>query len=141
VLLTPRWVAVHAGVLILVAAFLALGRWQAGRAADGNLLSYGYAFQWPAFAVFVVWVWVVEMRKALRTGPPVETSLDPGETGVVDVQPTRTRPRPTRSSAAYDDSDDPQLAAYNHYLAWLNAHPHASPADYPGPSASKELSS
>ena len=31
-----------------------------------------------------------------------------------------------------DDSDDPQLAAYNRYLAWLNANPHANPADYPG---------
>jgi DNA-binding transcriptional regulator of glucitol operon len=133
--LTPRWVAVHAGVLVLVAAFLALGWWQAGRAAAGNLLSYGYAFQWPAFAAFVVWVWVVEMRKALRAGPPAQTPLEPGEASVVVAQPTRRRPRPTRSDAAYDDSDDPKLAAYNHYLAWLNEHPHASPAAYPGPPA------
>jgi DNA-binding transcriptional regulator of glucitol operon len=140
-LFTARWVAVHVGVLVLVAAFLALGWWQAGRAAAGNLLSYGYAFQWPAFAAFVVWVWIVEMRKALRATPATETPDDLGQESVVDDKPTRARSRSTRSSAAYDDSDDPQLAAYNHYLAWLNAHPHAAPADYPGPPASKELSS
>ena len=42
-----------------------------------------------------------------------------------------SRPR-ARNEAAYDDSDDHELAAYNHYLAWLNAHPQASLADYPG---------
>jgi hypothetical protein len=31
---------------------------------------------------------------------------------------------------AYDDSDDPGLAAYNRYLAWRAAHPEARLADY-----------
>jgi DNA-binding transcriptional regulator of glucitol operon len=136
---------VHASVLVLVAAFLALGRWQFGRAADGNLLSYGYAIQWPAFAVFAVWVWIAEMRKALRSS--AASNVDLGLRVVDEDQTTTPSPRSTaekrrpRSQAAYDDSDDPQLAAYNHYLSWLNAHPHATPADYPGPPASKELSS
>jgi len=29
-----------------------------------------------------------------------------------------------------DDADDPQLAAYNRYLAWLADNPDARPADY-----------
>jgi hypothetical protein len=33
-------------------------------------------------------------------------------------------------SPGYDDTDDEQLAAYNRYLAWLNANPGARPADY-----------
>jgi hypothetical protein len=37
-----------------------------------------------------------------------------------------------RNEAAYDDRDDPALAEYNHYLAWLNANPHKTPAEYPG---------
>jgi hypothetical protein len=149
VLLTPRWIAVHIGLVVLVAAFLALGWWQLGRAAAGNLLSYGYSIQWPAFAVFAVWVWIVEVRKALRT-PPADDRVDLG-TRVVDEDQTTTagprstgaveRPRRRRNEAAYDDSDDPALAAYNHYLAWLGAHPHASPTDYPGPPQSKELHS
>lgn len=147
-LLTPGWIAAHGLAIVFVVACLLLGRWQIGRAAEGNLLSYGYAIQWPAFAVFAVWVWVIEMRKALReTG---ESSTDAGSApdGVEAVadqtvrsQPPRSRPRRPRNEAAYDDSDDPALAAYNHYLAWLNANPHASPADYPGPPARKEFTS
>jgi hypothetical protein len=42
------------------------------------------------------------------------------------------RRQQARNEAAYDDSGDAELAAYNRYLAWLNANPHASPAEYPG---------
>jgi hypothetical protein len=31
-----------------------------------------------------------------------------------------------------DQVEDGELAAYNHYLAWLNANPDARPSDYPG---------
>jgi hypothetical protein len=40
--------------------------------------------------------------------------------------------RRARAEAAYDDRNDPELAAYNHYLGWLNANPHKAPAEYPG---------
>ncbi len=126
-LLTPGWLVAHLGLVVLVAAFLALARWQMGRAADGNLLSYGYALEWPAFAVFTIWVWVVEVRKALRQAPPVPTPSEQPPT-----QPVAAVRRRARVEAAYDDSADPQLAAYNHYLGWLNANPHLTPADYPG---------
>jgi hypothetical protein len=155
-LLTRGWLAAHVLALLFVAACLGLGWWQIGRAAAGNLLSYGYAIQWPAFAVFAVWVWIVEARKALRepeAASPVSDASGADATGAdatssdatgsdapaanasdARSQPAWSRRRP-RNEAAYDDSDDPALAAYNHYLAWLNANPHASPADYPGPPA------
>ena len=38
----------------------------------------------------------------------------------------------TRRPAVPTDDGDPELAAYNRYLAWLAAHPGAGPADYPG---------
>ena len=117
----------HLAVLVLVVGFLALGWWQVNRAAEGNLLSYGYAVEWPVFAAFVVVVWVVEMRKAVRADA---TSPDAEPTAVPQDIPAK--PKRARNEAAYDDSADPALAAYNHYLAWLNAHPYASPADYPG---------
>ena len=59
----------HAIVLVLVAAFLALGWWQLGRAKQGNALSLGYTFEWPFFAAFVIFMWVREMRITLH-GPP-----------------------------------------------------------------------
>ena len=126
----------HIGVAVLVTSFLLLGWWQVSRAADGNAVSFGYAIEWPAFAVFVIWVWIKEMRKAVR----------PREDGdaAVPVRPppaapaARTSRQPPGSGPAYDDTDDEQLAAYNHYLAWLNANPTASPAAYPGPARSEE---
>ena len=120
-LLTPRWLLVHTTTIVLVVVFLRLGWWQVNRAEAGNTLSYGYAFQWPAFAVFVVYVWFKEVRSALRDGSRPFT--------VPRVEKPAPQPH---EGPAYDDSDDEQLAAYNRYLAWLNAHPHASPRDYPG---------
>jgi len=122
---TPKWVLVHIAVVVLVVVFLRLGWWQVTRAADGNLLSFGYALQWPAFAVFVIFVWIKEIRGVVRrsAGPTPETP-----------EPAAL-PRPARTphtGPAYEDSGDEDLAAYNRYLAWLNAHPDASPREYPG---------
>jgi DNA-binding transcriptional regulator of glucitol operon len=139
---TPRWLLVHAAALILVVGFLLLGWWQVTRAASGNLISFGYAIEWPAFAAFVIYVWVKEVRQAVRGVAPASggqasggTHVEPATDGVADrgtdAPVPRRRPRP-RNEAAYDDSGDTELAAYNRYLAWLNAHPHASPSEYPG---------
>lgn len=146
-LVTPRWLLAHVGVVVAVVAFLALGWWQVRRAAEGNLLSYGYAVEWPVFAGFVIFVWVKEMRAALRRAPgDAVAGKEPGVGGESATSPVGSqlagsqpgasrsarRPRSVRTGAAYDDSDDPQLAAYNKYLAWLNANPQASPSDYRG---------
>jgi hypothetical protein len=139
---TPRWLLVHAAAVILVVGFLLLGWWQVTRAASGNLISFGYAIEWPAFAAFVIYVWVKEMRQAVRGVTPAsggqtiggthaEPPTDGAADGGTDAPVSRRRTRP-RNEAAYDDSGDTELAAYNRYLAWLNAHPHASPSEYPG---------
>jgi hypothetical protein len=144
---TPRWLLVHAAAVILVVGFLLLGWWQVTRAARGNVLSYGYAIEWPAFAAFVIYVWVKEMRQAVRgdvrtAGTPIGaqptgtrlggTQLGGTQTGGALETPVPVRRSRPRNEAGYDDSGDPELAAYNRYLAWLNAHPHASPSEYPG---------
>src|SRR5438046_2429964 len=110
----------HAIVVVLVAAFLALGWWQVTRAVGGNVLSYAYAVEWPVFAGFVIFVWVKEMRRAVED----ETAEPP--TVEVPRMPT-PRSTPARTGAAYDDSNDPELASYNRYLAWLAANPDNPP--------------
>jgi hypothetical protein len=121
-LLTPRWLLGHALVWTGVAAFLALGWWQAGRAAGGNMLSWAYTFEWPLFAIFLVYMWIREMRLALgRDDAAPAPSPDPQRR-----EPVITR----RPVAVAGDEGDPRLAEYNRYLAWLNEHPEAKPSDY-----------
>jgi len=121
--LTPRWLVRHAVMIVLVTAFLALGWWQVTRAIAGNALSYGYAFEWPLFAAFVIFVWIREVRSELRPPPEPDAAPPP-----VARQPFRTRRVPP--VPADDDDSDPALAAYNRYLAWLAANPDRRPSEY-----------
>jgi len=107
-LFTPKWLLGHALVWTMVAAFLGLGWWQAGRAAGGNTLSWAYTFEWPLFAVFLIVVWVREMRAVLR-GPSTPSR-----------RPQRRAPVITRREANLDDGDP----EYNSYLARLNEEEH-----------------
>jgi hypothetical protein len=132
-LLTPSWLAMHALMIILVAGMLGLAAWQLWRAAGGNMLSWGYTVQWPVFAGFVVFVWAREVRRTLRGEPavaPAPPEPTPPPAAATSAPPVITRR--TARSRVTDEADDPELAAYNRYLAWLNAHPHARAADYPG---------
>jgi DNA-binding transcriptional regulator of glucitol operon len=124
---TPAWIARHALAVVLVLAFLALGWWQFTRASGGNALSWGYTFEWPVFAGFVVFLWWREVQHE-RRGPeaPAEPEPEPVDGRVIVRRPVRV---PVAAGAA---EDDPALAAYNDYLSWLAAHPGAGPNDYPG---------
>ena len=124
VLWTPGWLLRHAVAITLITAFLALGWWQLGRAAAGNVLSYAYAVEWPVFAGFVAFVWYKEVRRA-RAARAAATPA-PDDPALPPVSSTR----PTGVGPAYDDTDDAELAAYNRYLAWLAANPRARPVDY-----------
>jgi hypothetical protein len=55
--LTPRCLALHATLLVLLPAFVWLTDWQYHRATGGNTLSWAYVFLWPAFAVYAVYTW------------------------------------------------------------------------------------
>lgn len=54
---TRRCVGLHLLTLVLVPTFLLLGRWQYHAAMAGNTLSWVYTFEWPAFAVYALYVW------------------------------------------------------------------------------------
>jgi hypothetical protein len=135
---TPAWLARHLVALIAVAVFLALGWWQFDRAAGGNSLSWGYTFEWPVFAGFVVFLWFREVQVARKppadepTAPVVAPAPAPEKLPGAPV----TVGRPVRVAVpAAPTEDDPELDAYNDYLAWLAAHPGARPGDYPGRSS------
>jgi len=96
----------HLTVLVVVSGCLALGWWQLHRALGGNDLSWAYAFEWPFFAAYGVYLWWKLVHE-----PPEATSAE-GRTAA-SVSPVSPAPEPTE--------EDEELAAYNRYLADLHA--------------------
>ena len=113
-LLAPQWLAWHALTLGVAVAFFRLGLWQWHRAvATGSPQNMGYALQWPVFALFAVGIWWRVCLDAVR--PPADAA--PAEPS---RRPAR-RPGPEPAPAVpVTDEEDPELAAYNRYLAKLN---------------------
>ncbi len=118
-LVTPKWLGWHLFTVLAVLGMLWLGNWQFHRAASGNALSWAYTFEWPIFAIFGVVFWAKTIRDELK--PPA----DPG-TADVELPPgvgagTGEGACPSgQDGRGADDADDPELAAYNAYLARLN---------------------
>jgi DNA-binding transcriptional regulator of glucitol operon len=109
---TPGWLGLHALALTLVTVFLLLGWWQLGRASGGNMRSWAYALEWPLFAIFAVAMWVKMIHDEL-TGKTADAAADGGSAAAGSYGRTGAR--------MDNDEDDPELAAYNRYLARLDA--------------------
>jgi len=128
-LITPRWLAWHAFAVFAAWGMLWLGDWQFHRAEGGNALSWAYTFEWPIFTIFGVIFWaktiIDEYRMpggsahssaastaAATSGLPVSGLAGPGE----------ELPDRAHTAVMLDEQadDDPELVAYNAYLAKLN---------------------
>ncbi len=133
-ILSPRWLALHVLAVVLVAVCLRLGWWQWDRAGEGNARSIGYALEWPGFAAFVVLVWGYLVRDALRTHrngeriagsardhrvPDLDHPRIDAEAELLPPDPALTAARAANDEAVQEQNDE--LAAYNDYLARLNA--------------------
>jgi hypothetical protein len=136
-LLSPRWLAWHAFIVVSAVGMLWLGDWQLHRAETGNALSWAYTFEWPVFAIFGVVFWgktifdewrqpggAAKQAEALRAaGQTADGDLAlPGTLLASNGLPGTGLPGTARAAAETDDeaADDPDLAAYNAYLARLN---------------------
>ena len=96
-----RALLLHATVMFVVAACLALGWWQLERALSGNSLSWVYTFEWPFFAAYAVYMW----WKLLHEQGDGRQTASGGR---------HTSKEPT-------EEEDEKLAEYNRYLADLHA--------------------
>ena len=115
-LIRPKWLAWHAFAVGAVAGMLWLGDWQLHRAESGNPLSWAYTFEWPIFAVMGVVFWLKTIRDEFHA--PGFTDAEAPE---VDLPAAAGALGQQRSAVlAVRDEDDPELAAYNAYLARLN---------------------
>jgi DNA-binding transcriptional regulator of glucitol operon len=105
-LLTPRWVLLHLLVAALFVGTFFAGYWQLSKAeAGGGAVNWSYALQWPLYGFMGLWFYVRMVRTELQRDPDAD---EPGSSVVL-----YQRPR-------IDTTGDPELAAYNAYLAELN---------------------
>src|SRR5215469_341413 len=130
-LLSPRWLAWHAFAVLAAWGMLWLGDWQFHRAIGGNPLSWAYTFEWPLFVIFGVVFWAKTIMDKWREqggsgAPRAEGSPDliAGD----DLGLPRAAHTAATSRADDDAADDPELAAYNAYLARLNRREEAGSA-------------
>jgi len=142
--LLRRLAIVGLSALSLAAACaLAYWQWERYSSAGGNLQNLGYVLQWPLFGLFPAFVfWRIRRlsrlgkraetdktddshharrrrvadRTATRRGAASRAARSPiSRTAAVSAQQSTRGPRPT------EDPEDEELAAYNRYLAELNA--------------------
>jgi hypothetical protein len=98
---SPRAIGMHVALAILIPACAILCDWQVHRALSGNDLSWAYVFEWPFFAAYGTYMWWKLVHDQMApTG---------GAAGPADRRP------------APDPAADAELAAYNRYLAELDA--------------------
>ena len=147
-LITPRWLAWHAFAVFAAWGMLWLGDWQFHRAEGGNALSWAYTFEWPIFTIFGVIFWAKTIIDEYRTpggaannnaatasaaytgaaiglaagtaGAATSGLLASGLAGPGDSLPDRAH---TAVMLDEEADDDPELVAYNAYLAKLNSRP------------------
>lgn len=126
-LVSPKWWLVHVFVWAAVLVMLRLGLWQWHRANAGNggIQNYAYAFQWPVFAGFAIFLWVKTMIEEVRR--TVATDDEPASGGPA-ITPEATivhqpgvRVGLTTDVVRVDAEEDPDVAAWNARLAALNA--------------------
>ncbi len=142
---TPRSITLHVALVVVVPSFLLLGLWQLSRAVHGNVLSWAYTFEWPFFAAYATWMWwkLVHEEVTRCSAPPAaaaeagtgrQRGLTTPPNGPAEGAPLAAAgvvaPGDTPAGEAaiaaqlgwnpYDDEADPQLAAYNRYLASLH---------------------
>ena len=110
--LSPRALKLHAVILVVVPAFMALCVWQIDRAVNGNCLSWAYVFEWPLFGGYAIYMWWrFEHEKPEPAG--VVTS----ENGHGGAAPELETSSPT--ATAESAQEKAELSAYNDYLARL----------------------
>jgi hypothetical protein len=135
-----RAIGLHLTLAVVVPTFVLLFLWQVRRATGGNELSWAYVFEWPFFTGYAVYMWWKLLHEAPDArpleGPPVrKAGTDVSEHSEHSEQAISVVPpdwgeqaaNPAAGSAAVsarvpeDAGEDEELAAYNRYLAELNA--------------------
>jgi hypothetical protein len=117
-----RALKLHAVILIVVPAFLALCLWQVDRATGGNELSWAYVFEWPFFAAYAIYMWW-RLLHAVPEGTAPPATADTTTGGQTEAA---SGTEDTSAETPEQKEEDAELAAYNDYLAQLAEQDRAS---------------
>ena len=94
---SPRAFRLHAVILVVVPAFMALCIWQIDRATAGNELSWAYVFEWPFFAAYAVYMWWRLLHAVPEgTAPPAAADAASGGRTQDRARTGPSEPRPKR---------------------------------------------
>ncbi len=109
----------HAFTIAAVTTMVLLGRWQlhVSETKHFNIQNFGYALQWWLFSAFALFFWSRLLRDAARRGGVL--AVPPREAAPAQPEPVAYRRYVMPTHQAH--STDPVHAAYNDYLAALNA--------------------
>jgi len=117
---SPRSVGLHVILVVLIPTFILLFLWQVRRATSGNTLSWAYVFEWPFFLAYAVYMWWRLVHEPTAERPGAAGGAAAGRaaapTGGADGRPDE--------DTAGTSEQDRDLAAYNRYLAELDASGH-----------------
>ena len=115
-MLRPGWLLLHVFTIAAAITMVLLGRWQlhVSERKHFDIQNFGYTLQWWLFTAFALFFWWRIVRDAARRRAEGDT---PAEPEAVRPEPVAYR-RYVMPTAT--PSDDPELRAYNDYLARLN---------------------
>lgn len=119
-----RAMLLHLTAVIVVPTCVVAGWWQLHRALGGNMLSWAYTFEWPAFAGLAVWAWWVLLHLSDRSGdtPGNDQAESGGERSRLTPRQEKRRWLLEQRTAAprWDPAQvGPRLRDYNSYLSAL----------------------
>ena len=114
--LSRRALRLHAVILVVVPAFMALCVWQITRALGGNSLSWAYVFEWPIFAGYAVYMW---WRFVHEAAEDTQSPAHPDGHGAPAEAETGAEAQVRPAQGSDEQGQDADLAAYNAYLAQL----------------------
>jgi hypothetical protein len=117
---TKRSIVAHVALVIWVPGCVVAARWQVGIALGGNSLGWVYSVMWPCFAVFaIVFWWFLVHDDPDTLGSRGLARLAADGDGTDDGGGAKAH-APVEAVIAKAEAEDPELAAYNAYLAALS---------------------
>ncbi|QWF77504.1 hypothetical protein HUW46_00896 [Amycolatopsis sp. CA-230715] len=100
---------------------LAWWQWERFSSASGTFQNLGYVLQWPLFGLFPAFMFW-RIRKLRRQAAEQEAAGSGEDHAAVPApRPEAAMSSTPTAAPAPDDEPDDELAAYNRYLAELNA--------------------